>query len=223
MKLLKRVGEAPIGLDGLGRWRKLMGMKQILVMMAALVLVGCGDKSASPTPKGEPKVPPPATEAEVQVTPVLSPEPKTVPSSEEKLIADLIVEQAIRESLGKPRGELTERDAAVIKDLHLDGSQITDEGLKNVAKLQHLERLDLSDTKITDAGLKEVAKLQKLKSLRLNDTEISDEGLKEVAKLKKLEKLDLNFTQITDNGAAELQKALPNCRISAPNPPRRTP
>ena len=210
-----------------------MGMKQILVIMAAVVLVGCGKSDEEKYAESRTATAEAFAEKygamfeggldEVQATPEPSSEPHVALSGDEKLIADLIVERAIRESLGKPRGELTERDAAVISDLYLDGSQITDEGLKDVAKLQHLERLDLSDTKITDAGLKEVAKLQKLKSLRLNDTEISDEGLKEVAKLKKLEKLDLNFTQITDNGAAELQKALPNCRISAPNPPRRTP
>ena len=30
-------GEPPKGLDGWGRWRRLMGMKQILVMMAAVM------------------------------------------------------------------------------------------------------------------------------------------------------------------------------------------
>ena len=185
-----------------------------VLIITVVVLVGCGKYEPLPAPL-TPEAPQ-AVEAEAQV----AFETEPVLPVNEKLIADLIVEQAIRESLGKPQGKLTERDAAVVKDLHLDGSQITDEGLKDVAKLKHLERLDLSDTKITDSGLKEVAKLQKLKSLRLNDTEISDEGLKEVSKLKKLEKLDLNFTQITDNGAAELQKALPNCRISVPNHPR---
>ena len=37
--------------------------------------------------------------------------------------------------------------------------QITDAGLKEVAKLQKLTTLDLMGTKITDAGLKELAKL----------------------------------------------------------------
>ena len=151
-------------------------MKQILVMMAAVVLVGCGDGARKAAPK-------------------------KAPSAEEKAIsiADPIVEKAVREQLVKPEGELTNADLEKVTDLSLDFTEITDEGLK------------------------ELAKLQKLKSLRLNDTEISDKGLKEVSKLKKLEKLDLNFTQVTDNGAAELQKALPNCRISAPNPPRETP
>ena len=48
------------------------------------------------------------------------------------------------------------------------GTQITDGGLKEVAKLQKLTHLSLSYTQITDAGLKEVAKLQQLATLRLS-------------------------------------------------------
>ena len=62
-------------------------MKQILVMMAAVVLVGCGEKATSPTPKGKPKIPSP-------------------PPVDEKLI----VEKAVRVSLEKPEGEITEAD-----------------------------------------------------------------------------------------------------------------
>ena len=39
VKFLKRVGEPPKWLDGWGRWRRRMGMKQILVMIAVVVLV----------------------------------------------------------------------------------------------------------------------------------------------------------------------------------------
>ena len=55
-----------------------------------------------------------------------------------------------------------------------------------MAKLQKLEALNLNGTKITDAGLKEVAKLQKLEQLDLDDTQITDAGLKELAKLQNL-------------------------------------
>ena len=105
------------------------------------------------------------------------------------LIADPIVEKAIRKQIKKPEGELTK------------------------AELEKLTHLDLHDTKITDAGLKEVAKLQKLVGLKLNFTKITDAGLKEVAKLKNLEKLFFTDTKITHAGLAQLEKALPKCRI----------
>ena len=109
----------------------------------------------------------------------------------EKLIAvtDSIVKKAIRERLEKPEGKLTKAD------------------------LEKVTRLDLSGTQITDAGLKEVAKLQKLEWLYLGGPQINDQSLKEVAKLHNLEQLSLHGTNVTEAGVAELKKALPNCEI----------
>jgi len=219
----------------MGRWRRLMGMKQILVMMVVVVLVGCSKDT-----------------------------PEPVSPAEEKVIADPIVEEAIRKSLNGHEGELIEADLEKVAFLLLHRTQITDTGLKEVAKLQQLKGLGLNDTKITDAGLVELAELQKLtgldlrrtkitdaglvelaklqqlEGLGLTGTKISDEGLKEVAKLQQLTTLGLDNTQITDaglkelaevhklkylvliktkvtkEGVAELKKALPNCRISGP-------
>ena len=124
----------------------------------------------------------------------------------QKLIADPIVEKAVRESLEKPEGEITIADLQRLIWLILSETQITDEGLKEVAKLKKLEDLRLDETQITDAGLKEVAKLQQLKNLFLEGTQITDEGLKEVAKLQQLEWLDLWDTKITDAGLKEVAK-----------------
>ena len=136
--------------------------------------------------------------------------------ADEKLIADPIVEKAIRGELKKPEGELTEADLEKVYDLNLNDTQITDAGLKEVAKLQKLQRLFLAGTQITDAGLKEVAKLEKLEGLVLGGTKVTDEGLKEIAKLKKLEYLELIAPKVTKAGVAELKKALPNCQIDGP-------
>ena len=184
-----------------------MGMKQILVMMVAVVLVGCGEYTPETSQAAE-------AEAQVAIKPTLDPE--SAPPADEKLIADAIVEKAIRRSLKKPEGELTEADLEKVIRLDLDRTQITDVGLKDVAKLQQLRYIDLTETQITDAGLKEVAKLQKLEGLNLRETQITDEGLKDLAKLQKLELLALEGTKVTKAGVAELKKALPNCDIYGP-------
>ena len=194
------------------------GMKQVSLMIALVALVGCGKKEDGNTGVVNPN----------------KPSPKAVP---EKLITDPIVEEAIRKHLKKPTGELTEADLSKVavvgvsyteltdeglkgiakmqqlEILSLTYTQITDAGLKDIAKLQQLEILSLDETQITDAGLKEVAKLQKLQSLNLEGTKITDAGLKEIAKLQNLTHLFLGSTKITDAGVAELKKALPNCRI----------
>ena len=99
-----------------------MGMKQILVMMAAVMLVGCG-KDTPETSQ--------AVEAEAQVTPAPTPEPDPVSPVDE----ELIVEKAVRKSLKKPKGKLTNADLEKVTSLRLPFPQITDVGLKEVAKL----------------------------------------------------------------------------------------
>ena len=193
-----------------------MGMKQILVMMVA-VLVGCSEDTRKAAPK-------------------------KAPLASRSIIADTIVDKAIRKELGKPISAFTEVDLEKVTVLNLHSTEITDAGLKDVAKLQKLTHLVLSNTKkITDAGLKDFAKLQKLRYLSLSGTQITDEGLKEVVKLQKLEALWLSYTKITDEGlkelaklqklqelfldgtkvtaagVAELKKAMPNCEIYWPS------
>ena len=157
-----------------------------ILVMMMVVLVGCGKDT------------PEAAEAESQAN------------------QKLIVEKAIRDSLKKPEGELTEAELGKITMLNLIKTRITDEGLKEVAKLQKLKKLYLTFTQITDEGLNDVTKLQKLTHLDLRDTQITDEGLQEVAKLQNLQVLYLASTQVTKAGVAELKKALPNCEISGP-------
>ena len=158
-----------------------MGMKQILVMMAAVVLVGCGEDTRKATPD-------------------------SAPPASKNIITDNIVDKAVRKELGKPISGLTNADLAKVTCLDLSYTKITDAGLKEVVKLQQLEWLSLWKTQITDAGLKDVAKLQELEILFLTDTQITDAGLKDVAKLQKLEWLELPTTQITDAGLKEVAK-----------------
>ena len=67
--------------------------------------------------------------------------------ADEKPIADPIVEKAIRRSLEKPKGELTNADLEKVTWLNLFNTKITDVGLKEVAKLQQLAPLVRSTPK----------------------------------------------------------------------------
>ena len=135
-----------------GGRRRVWRMKQLLLILAAVALVGCGKNKKDLT---------------------------TTWTSDPSNPQNVIVEAAIREELKKPAGELTKTDLEKVKtlsfwmsnitnegvklkqleDLSLNHTKITDECLKDVAKLPKLRTLGLWDTQITDAGLKEVAKL----------------------------------------------------------------
>lgn len=86
----------------------------------------------------------------------------------------------------------TDEDLAVLRNLpavvylHATGTQITDDGLKEIGALPNLERM-----------------------LWLKDTNITDEGLVHLRGLTKLRCLDIEQTKVTRAGGLRLKKALP--------------
>ena len=85
--------------------------------------------------------------------------------------------------------------------LCLNGTKMTDAGLKELAGLKSLQALDLGGTQVTDAGLKELAGLKSLRALDLRWTQVTDAGLKELAGLKSLQTLNLWITPGDGRGA----------------------
>ena len=69
--------------------------------------------------------------------------------------------------------------------------------------------LNLNGTQVTDAGLKELAGLTQMQNLGLSRTQVTDAGLKELTGMKNLQMVNLVGTKVTDAGVQELQKALP--------------
>ena len=129
-------------------------MKVLIPIVIGLLVVGCGKKTSKPEAKANPPSTSPAQEAnnnqpKTDPTPKLEKEnaepPKAEPKVEAKnpeptktaatkLIANPIVEKAIRKQIKKPTGELTEADLVKVTDVLLNGTQITDAGLKELAK-----------------------------------------------------------------------------------------
>ncbi len=95
-----------------------------------------------------------------------------------------------------------------LKDLRtlLLPSEITDNGLEELAKLERLLHLDISNTKVTDKGLEFVGGMSNLQTLCLNDTAVGDNGLKHLSNLSNLRTLYLSGTKVTDKGIANLEK-----------------
>jgi len=86
----------------------------------------------------------------------------------------------------------------------LGGTGMDNEGLKELARFQNLDSLDLSHTQVTDAGLKELAAINSLHSLDLGASMVTDAGLKELVAVKSLQKLYFGSTAVTDVGVTEL-------------------
>ena len=86
-------------------------------------------------------------------------------------------------------------------------------------RVTHVNIVALDGTEITDDGLKHLSSLTDLEWLFLNNTKISDGGLKHLSGLTNLEVLSLVGTSVSDDGVKILQESLPNCRIDWPNTP----
>ena len=121
--------------------------------------------------------------------------------------------------------------------LFLEGTRVTDTGLKELAKLKNLRTLRLRGNKLTEAGMMELAKLTQLSTLDLDAAITTVAGLMQLANVKNLSTLQLFGTFLTrrkfkDHAdferllvgdildteeknvfVCELQKALPNCEI----------
>jgi Leucine-rich repeat (LRR) protein len=223
------------------RWRRLMGMKQILVMMAAVVLVGCGGSKEKATPETQAK----AETKKPEAVPVVT-----------VTIDNPILENTIREYLDKPAAELTNADLEKVGELNFNNRGLTD-APKGLKKLTQLQKLVLANNKLTSVkGLEKLTKLEhlnltrnqltsvkgleklnQLKILYLYDNQLTDvTGLEKLTQLQKLfldgnqltdvtglEKLtQLKILELNDNPDLtkaqidELKKALPNCLIYGP-------
>ena len=80
----------------------------------------------------------------------------------------------------------------------MEGSDVSDEGLKAIAALPNLNELDLSRVKtITPAGWKALGSAAKLETLWLSNTVIEDAAFKELAALKGLKALKIDGTNLT--------------------------
>ena len=174
-------------------------MRKILLIITAVLLVGCGKKE---DPEGEAKNPEKeATERETK-------NPKLAPVFI-VTIGNSIIEAAIRYELEKPTGDLTSVDLGKVTKLTISVSKLTDvKDLENLTQLKELKVLDNKLTKVP-AGLE---KLTKLESLNLSVGKLTEvKGLEKLTQLKYLwitGNPDLTRAQID-----QLQKALPKCFI----------
>jgi hypothetical protein len=101
-------------------------------------------------------------------------------------------------------GELASR-VETITALDLSGSkELTDAGVRHLARLASLEYLDLSGTGVTDAGLDVLRHLPRLRTISLAWTGVTDEGIRALATCHELERVNLGATRAGDGALRAL-------------------
>jgi hypothetical protein len=93
------------------------------------------------------------------------------------------------------------------------GTELTDEGLRELQKLPLLEDLDLTGSKISAVGITHLSGL-KFKHLDLSYTDLSDDSISALAQFRELETLNISMSRISESGVNQLRALLPNCKIN---------
>ncbi len=97
----------------------------------------------------------------------------------------------------------------------LTASNITDQGVAQLAAATNLRRLSLAVSPVTDAAIETLIKLPMLESVNLYGTKITDAGALKLAALPKLKHLYLWQTAVTPATVATLREKLPQCEIDS--------
>lgn len=91
---------------------------------------------------------------------------------------------------------------------------IKGEDLAHLQDLPNLIELSLAGShNVDDAGMKYLAKIKTLRKLELNSTQLSDKGLRELEVLKNLIQLRVANTNVTAAGAERFKRAVPKCWV----------
>ena len=166
--------------------------------MFALLACGCGTPPRGISDATSPKMPLP---------PPPLPRVRTLTATDREQSAT-VIDNAIRETLRKPSGPITDIDRQRITELYLIGRDITD--LSSLAALQRLKVLNLRGNRVAD--LRPLARLAHLEKLGLDGNQVVD--LTPLRGLKRLKVLDLyNNSSLSSFQIHSLRQALPGCRV----------
>ena len=122
---------------------------------------------------------------------------QSVLAADKKLIADPIVEKAIRKELKKPTGKFTKADLIKVKNLNLRNKGLTD--IRSLVGLSELEVLSLGNNKVKDLSV--LKHLRELKELRLDGNQLTN-----IDTLPELDQLGALFLE--NNAIADLRPIL---------------
>lgn len=98
--------------------------------------------------------------------------------------------------------------------ISFNSSAFADRHVGYLDGLTNLRELQLNGTLISEIGLKHLAKRHRLTLLTLNDTSVDDDAVDALAAMKSLQKLHVRNTDLSDTGLKRLQSELPDCEIT---------
>ncbi len=116
---------------------------------------------------------------------------------------------------GSSIGDSSIQDFATFKnlrELYLDGTEVTGASLAAIGRITTLETLSLANLKIEDEDLVELRNLKSISRLNLGGTLVTDASIAHL-RLFSLTWINVGNTQVTSNGASELQQTIVTAEV----------
>ncbi len=107
--------------------------------------------------------------------------------------------------------------AGNIIELNLSRSKVPPQLAKSLVSLPELRALVMQGSDISDDGIRDMGVLKKLKYFNLSQTAISDKAVPYIGRLTLIKKIYLYGTGVTAKGAADLHELLPDAQIDRGN------
>ncbi|HRX80619.1 MAG: hypothetical protein H6821_05815 [Planctomycetaceae bacterium] len=123
------------------------------------------------------------------------------------LLSDLpeLKHLAIEKFQGTEKGLRAIAELPNLQRLQLRGGQVGDNAMAVISRCVSLKNLNLPDASFSDEGLAALKGLPQLELLRFHTQHVSDEGLTHIAEMKSIRFLHLIGVPITDQGLANLE------------------
>jgi hypothetical protein len=108
---------------------------------------------------------------------------------------------------------LTDGDRGWITGLHFSQpARVTDEHLRELAKLEGLKTLYLNQTQVTGDGLAALARFPALRELHVKESQLTTDGIRHLQQLQQLEKIVFWGSSSDDPRAKQILQSLPNIK-----------
>ena len=102
-----------------------------------------------------------------------------------------------------------------LKYLNLRDTQLTDNGLRHLSKLQNLTWLAIGAPGVTGQGLAPIKNLSRLRLLTFWNSALTDAACEHLREMKSLQELFLGGTKVTKEAIGKLTHDLPDCAVIA--------
>ena len=93
-----------------------------------------------------------------------------------------------------------------IVSVNLGTTSISDEMVRDLSRLKHLQSLGIWHTRFDDDSLTSLARLRELETLDISQTDVTDEGLKQLRQFSSVRVLVIGGEQLTDSGLEPLKQ-----------------